>query len=286
VYDASVPYAFAKTLGTPSLRPAALRCIFSIFRNFFFCQFCMALLPGRAPVSRVDHPLDLKIPFAPAWVNVYIDFVAYWVRALTFLLQNFGRRSFGEVRGFLSSMGRLYEFAGQVYRKNLSTTDRPFCIARPRFFMIHLTDPHLMCIPSLHVMVVIFSYAKFAAMLKALGAAEKCAAQIEEMRRGALAICQAILFVKQHSVNCIGASIYAMTRFDPALFPHEEAEAFCACLFDPPPPPLGFGAWAASAFVRTVPALPARRREAARPSAAHACSPCREPGFPRPTPVK
>jgi len=235
-YDASVAYAFAKTLGSPFLRPASLRCVLSIFRNFFFRQFRAALQPGRVPVSRVDHPLDGKIPFAPAWVNVYIDFVSYWLRALAFVLRNFGRGSFGAAREFIESMGRLYAFAAQVYRKNLSTTDRPFYIARPRFLLIHLSDPHLMCIPSLHVMVVAFAYAKFAATLRSLGALESCAAQVEEMRRGAVVICQAILFVKQHSVNCIGASLYAMTRFDPGLFPPEKAEEFCSRLFEPLPP--------------------------------------------------
>jgi len=236
VYDASEAYAFRKTLGNASLRPTTVRCIFSIFRNFFFRQSCYALLPGRVPISRVDHPLDKKIPFTPSWVTVYIDFVPYWIRMLTFLLQTYGSRSIDAVREFVSSMAKLYKFAVEVYSKNLSTTDRPFYVAHPKFFLIHFTDPHLMCIPSLHVMVVIHTYTKFAAILRSLGEAESRAAQIEEMRQGALAICQAILFVKQHSVNCIGASVYAMTRFDPALFPHEEAEDFCSRLFGSIPP--------------------------------------------------
>jgi hypothetical protein len=58
------------------------------------------------------------------------------------------------------------------------------------------------------------------------------------MKQGALAITQAILFVKQHSVNCVAAAMYAMTCFDRDLFPPEEAEAFTNLLFgDPPPPP-------------------------------------------------
>jgi len=240
VYNASVGYAFVRTLGNSSLRPTALRCIFSIFRNFFCRQFRYALFPSRVPVSRVDHPLDLKIPFTPSWMNVYLGFVPYWIRVLTFLLKNCGLGrvpgSFEAARDFIASMGELYRFATEVYRKNLSTTKRPFYVSRPRFFFVHVLDPHLMCIPSLHVMVAVFAYAKFAAILWSLNLDEKCAAQIEEMRRGALAICQAILFVKQHSVNCIGASLYAMTRFDAELFPPEKAEAFCSWLFEEIPP--------------------------------------------------
>ena len=237
VYDESPVYAFIKTLSVPSLRSVTLRCIFSIFFNFFFRQYRAAWLPGRVPVSRVDHPLDLKIPFVPAWVTIYLDFVTYWIRMLSFLLRVYGRRAFDAVREFLTAMGGLYAYAAEAYQKNFSTTDRPFYIARPRFFLIHLLDPHLMCIPSLHVMVVIRTYTRFAAILRSLNEAENCAAQIAEMKQGALAITQAILFVKQHSVNCIAAAMYAMTCYDQDLFPPEEAEAFTGLLFDDPPPP-------------------------------------------------
>ena len=231
VYDESPIYAVKKSLSVPSLRPAAIRCVISIFFNFFFRQYRAAWLPGRVPVSRVDHPLDLKIPFVPSWVGIYLDFVAFWVRMLSFLLRMYGRRAFGAVREFITSIDRLYVFAAEAYQKNFSTTNRPFYIARPRFFLIHLVDPHLMCIPSLHVMVVIHTYTQFAVILRSLGEVERCSAQIEEMKQGALAITQAILFIKQHSVNCVAAALYAMTCFDGKRFPPEEAEAFTELLF-------------------------------------------------------
>jgi len=238
IYDETPVYAIFKSLTTPSLRPTTLRCVLSIFFNFFFRQYYAAWLPGRVPVSKVDHPLDLKIPFIPAWVTIYLDFIAYWIRMLSFLLRVYGRRAYDTVREFIASIDKLYAFAAEAYQKNFSTTDRPFYIARPRFFVIHLLDPHLMCIPSLHVMVVIWTYTRFAAILRSLNETEQCAARLAEMKQGAQAITQAILFVKQHSVNCVAAAMYAMTRFDPNLFPPEEAEAFTARLFgDPPPPP-------------------------------------------------
>jgi len=237
VYDESPVYTFVKTLCVSSLRPAVLRCIASIVYNFFFRQYRAALLPGRAPVSRVDHPLDLKIPFVPSWVTIYLDFVMFWIRMLSFLLHSYGRRAYDAAREFIVSMGRLYAFAAQTYQKNFSTTDRPFYIARPRFLVIHLFDPHLMCVPSLHVMVVVWTYKKFEAILRSFNDAGRRSAQIEEMKQGALAITHAILFVKQHSVNCIAAALYAMTRFDGELFPPEEAEAFIKQLFWEAPPP-------------------------------------------------
>ena len=236
VYSENFSCAFLRSVFLPSLRPAFFKCVPSIFYNFFYCQFRAAFLPGRIPVTKVDHPLDEKIPFIPAWVTIYLDFIYFWVRTISFFLRRYRRRALGLMGEFIRSIGELYAFAAEVYKKNLSTTKRPFYIARPRFFLIHLMDPHLMCVPSLHVMVVIHTYLRFADAAKRLGDEEKLKAQILEMRQGALAICQAILFVKQHSVNCIPAALYAMTCFSPKLFPPEEAEAFTAQLFSPAPP--------------------------------------------------
>ena len=226
-----VPETFLRVLGRPYLRATALRCIANIFRKFFIQQSMAAFLPGRIPVSIADHPLDKKIPFLPGKINIYIDFVAFWVRTLGFLLRNYGRKVFEPVRYFMETMGGLYSFAAEVYSKNLSTTDRPFYIGRPRFLLIHAADPHLMCIPSLHVMVVIRTHTFFRDFFKTLEADERLAPQAEELRRGALAITEAVLYVKQHSVNCIPAAMYAMTCFDPKLFPPDEAERFAKDIF-------------------------------------------------------
>ena len=230
----SVPRTFIKVLSSPYLRTTALRCVASIFRNFFFLQYRHAFLPGRIPVTKVDHPLDSKIPFLPGKVNIYLDFVAFWVRTVGFLLKTFGRRALEPVRNFLETMGGLYSHAAEVYRKNLSTTERPFYIRRPRFLLIHAVDPHLMCIPSLHVMVVIRTYTFFGELLKTLGEEERFASQLEELYRGALAITEAVLCIKQHSVNCISAALYAIARFEPRLFPPEEAERFVSGIFSLP----------------------------------------------------
>ena len=227
----SVYLTSIRVLGSPYLRVTALRCIASIFRNFFFLQHRAAFLPGLIPVSKADHPLDSTIPFLPGRIGIYLDFVAFWVRCLGFLLRKCGRMALEPVRHFIATMDGLYAYAAQVYAKNLSTTSRPFYISHPRFLLIHAVDPHLMCIPSLHVMIVIRTYTLFADMIETLGVKGKFAAQAEELRQGALAITGAVLYVKQHSVNCIPAALYAMTSFDPRLFTPAEAERFVSDLF-------------------------------------------------------
>ena len=231
IAEESVPFTFVRVLGSPFLRTTGLRCIASIFRNFFFLQSRAAFLPGLIPVSKVDHSLDSKIPFLPEKVDIYIDFVAFWIRTVGFLLRHCGRKALEPVRNFLETMGGLYALASEVYRKNLSTTERPFYIRRPRFLLIHAVDPHLMCVPSLHVMVVIRTYTLFAEMIKLIEEEKRFAKNVEELRRGALAITEAVLYIKQHSVNCIPAAMYAMTRYDSHLFPPDEAERFASDLF-------------------------------------------------------
>jgi len=231
VYSQSTAYAFIKTFFTPLLRPAFIKVIKSIFYNFFYCQHKNAFFSGRLPLTQVDHSLDEKIPFMPSWVSIYIDFSQFWIRMLTFFLRRYGRKALIPIRDFIYSMGDLYEFAAEVYRKNLSTTKRPFYIARPRFLIIHLLDPHLFCIPSLHVMVVIHTFTMFSVISKQMKDEENLKSQTLEMKAGMLAISQAILFVKQHSVNCIPAALYAMTNFNGNLFPPCEAEKFTSLLF-------------------------------------------------------
>jgi hypothetical protein len=82
-------------------------------------------------------------------------------------------------------------------------------------------------------MVMICAYTQFAAAIKELDGSGAYDAQVAEIRRGARDITEAILYVKQHSVNCVAAAMYAMTCFDEGLFPPKEAEDFAARLFAP-----------------------------------------------------
>jgi hypothetical protein len=209
----------------------------TIARWFFFPQHQAALLPGRIPISAVDHPLDKKIPFEPGRVAVYLDFVPSWIRMIGFLLDTYDEKARAPALDFIITMKKLYLFAAEVYLKNFSTTKRPHYYGRLRFLIIHLTDPHLMCVPSLHVMIVIRTWTKFRTILAALGEEAARRDAVEEVRNGALAITEAVLFIKQHSLNCISAALYAMNRFDPALFTEADAADFAARLFTGPGSP-------------------------------------------------
>jgi hypothetical protein len=200
-------------------------------KNFFLLQYKANSHPGLIPVSSVDHPLDEKIPFTPSWVGIYLDFIEFWVQIVGFLLKRYGKNGIAPAKRIIETTANLYTCAAQVYAKYMSTTERPKYYKNLRFIIIHMTDPHLMCIPSLHVMIAIRAYTIFRETIRALGDEEVLSKEIKDMYEGALKITEAVLYVKQHSVNCISAAMYAMSHFDAPLFPPEEAAKFAEQLF-------------------------------------------------------
>jgi hypothetical protein len=218
--------SFLRALLTLLLRPirhAYTFTIKSVLYNFFYLQYKAVLFPRGVKITRVDHELDREIPFTPSWIGVYMDFSPFWMRSQAFLATTFGKDANPHIASFVHGIGELYAFAADVYRRNFSTTSRPFYLGKPGFVSIHLFDPHLMCIPSLHVMVVIMTYTRLRQVLSALGKEKEYTDEIEAARKRALDITESILYVKQHSINCIAAALYAMTRYDATLFPASEA---------------------------------------------------------------
>jgi hypothetical protein len=210
----------------PSLRKKAIATIWVIWRDFFWIQYKARIFPGRIPVTPVDHGLDMKVPFDPSYVKVYLDFTGFWIRTAAFFLEKFGRKGIPHAARFMDGIQGIYLQAAEIYRINLSTTDRPHYYGKVQFFIIHLTDPHLMCIPSLHVMLVIGVWTMLRDELARAGRSADFADDTAAARAHAVAITDSILFVKQHSVNCIGAAMYAYGSIRPALFPETDALAF------------------------------------------------------------
>ncbi|MCX7948605.1 MAG: hypothetical protein N2509_00685 [Treponemataceae bacterium] len=226
IADYSVWRTVFKALKHKKIRQAGLRCLGRALRDFFGLQYWAVLHRGKIPVCQVDHPLDQEIPFVPEKVTIYLDFVFFWIRAVGFLFDRYGPSTEEEIAAFVDSMGRLYSFAAEVYRHNLSTTQRPRYLKHPRFILIHFLDPHLMCIPSLHVMVVVHAWKQFKAFLNRHEEQELFTSHVQELHQGARAISASILFVKQHSINCVPAALYALTCYDESLWSAEEAHDF------------------------------------------------------------
>lgn len=182
------------------------------------------------PVVNVEHPLDAKIPFSPRYVGIYMDFSPCWIRALAFLLHNFGNRAKPYVKEYLKEVESMYQFAARIYSQIMSTTNRPHYAKSFLFNVIYAFDPHLMCIPSLHVMIVVFLYTKMKYIMECLGEDGSFYEELNGLFRHAVAITDSILFVKQHSVNCVAAGMFAIHNFAPALFTRAETFRFADAL--------------------------------------------------------
>jgi hypothetical protein len=220
----------------PSLLFPALRLATEAFRSFFFPQFENAVL-HRRPVVRVDHPLDAAIPFDPRYIEKYLEFVKLWMASFYNVRRLYGDQALPEMFGFLDAIRRLYAEAGSVYRIVHTTTTRPAKNYNLRFALIHAVDPHLNCVPSLHVILVVANWLLASEIVRRLGAngargfeGEQAELWTQSLRGEALAITESVLFVKQHSVNCIGVSLYYLKRRFPR-FGDEMAESFVRDLF-------------------------------------------------------
>jgi hypothetical protein len=218
-----------------------------------------AVCSKKIPIAFVDHDLDKKIPFLPEFINIYLDFSPFWVKTAAFLQDTLPKDvAVSRTALFVRGIGDIYVKASAVYREHLSTTARPRYLKKFRFVVIHLFDPHLMCIPSIHVMLMIYAYSMarnivrsgaYAAELRRGVAASILNAkhleakhlpvrgspdveeELRKIRVYALQISDSVLYVKQHSINCVAAAMYAMTALYPELFPPVEALEFAAEFF-------------------------------------------------------
>jgi len=211
---------------------SAWRLFASAMSEFFIPQFMTKLGLSKTPVVSVDHPLDDTIPFDPTYVHIYLNFYPFWIRCAYFLYKEFGKETLSDVRDFMQSVAGLYYEAGQIYRRCQSTTRRPKYIKTAKFKLLHAVDPHLHCIPSLHVLLVVHTYMTIPTLIDKYSGnkSSKYAPQKEYIYNTAIEITESILYMKQHSVNCVPAALYFMSKLTPD-FTAEKAHSFIDDLF-------------------------------------------------------
>ncbi len=221
--DVGYSRPLALAVSRPRLCWAALGLALEAIRSFFLPQFANVLFRLRSVVS-VDHALDAEIPFDPRHIGKYLEFVKLWMGSVYKLWRLYGENSISGLCEYVDSIRNLYRDAGSVYRRVHTTTARPKETPNLRFALIHALDPHLNCVPSLHVLIVLANWKLAAAFARSrssegvrLDAAAAGANWVASLRDEALAITETVLFVKQHSVNCIGASLYYLVNRFPGF---------------------------------------------------------------------
>jgi hypothetical protein len=218
------------TLVTPSGLAALLRYLYTVMRYFFLPQWWAKAVPSWAPLVSVDHPLDATVPFRPDRVDIYLDFIGVWVRALSYMRERLGPKCIPDFVEFLDGLSALYRETYPVYRNRLSTTIRPAKAVNSRFRIIYLTDPHFFCVPSLHVTIVCYVFLKMEKIFDRHGCGDAEHASVKDLYEQALAITETVIYVRQHSVNCIPAALFLVTRRYPG-FDGVMVETFVRRLF-------------------------------------------------------
>lgn len=209
-------------VGNARLLRRAVELLGLAVREFFLPQYETRLFPGSRPVLVIAHPLDDRIPFVPAQVRTYLGFIGAWVEGLGALHLCFGEQALAEMAGSIEDLCHLYRAAGSVYRRCQTTTRRvPGPWLSPHFLLIRLFDPHLHCIPSLHVLIACYNYLRLRRSFRTVAKprnraeSESLASPASEAYRSALRIIRATLLVKQHSVADIGPSLFMLSELFP-----------------------------------------------------------------------
>jgi hypothetical protein len=213
---------------------ALLAYLATVIKDFFFLQFAVKWGWKKITVVSVDHPLDASVPFVPEKAPVYLDVFNFWTRAFSMTLVKLGtKRGIPYCTEFLMSIAHLYKEAARVYRFRMSTTVRPPS-DEPLIKTIRRLDPHYLCVPSLHIAIAVLTFAFYRELLKKEAASFSAADRVRyanELYSGAVVISETVLYVKQHSVNCIPAALYLMCRIMPEIWTLTDAVEFIDRLF-------------------------------------------------------
>ena len=221
------------SFGHPKVVGALVSYLRTVTLDFFLLQFLRKFKFIKIPIVHVDNPLDQKVPFNPRCIGDYLGFVQYWICPLALLIKTLGvRRAVPHLDKFYTSLKKAYKNAAKVYRFRLSTTDRPNYKRRIYFAGVHLLDPHYLCVPSLHITIVCLTYSFFRKVFDEEGySGQEKDAWNKELYEGAVRIAETVLYVKQHSVNCISAALYMTSMIFADLFSEEDALAFLDSMF-------------------------------------------------------
>lgn len=183
----------------------------TILTTFFLPQLQGRLKIKKRKVVNVDHELDNLIPFSVNYIGVYLSFTPIWIKSIYFLYLEFGNKSLPLIAAFINSIGQLYKSSFSVTNNCQSTTTRPRSGRNIQLKLMHLVDPHLHCIPSLHVMIVCFNHLRISTMISKLaGGISGYEKELVYLKDQAVQITNSVLFMKQHSVNCISAGLFAL----------------------------------------------------------------------------
>ena len=226
-------YPYFRLLWSPRTAKVSWKFLYTVTKNYLGTQFLEKWGFYHIPIVHVDSPLDKKIPFTPEKVKIYMDFVYLFLRPVTMFIRRFGIKKAAPVcNAWFTAATTVYQQAGRMYRHTLSTTERPNYKKNLHFLIIHMFDPHLLCVPSLHIALIALAEVFFKDAFKKAGLSDaECFQKSTEIYNNAIEIAESVLYMKQHSVNCIPAALYMITKLFPELFTPNDATNFINDMF-------------------------------------------------------
>lgn len=229
-FSALTSYFFVLT--HPKTWKALFPYLWTVLKDFFFLQYREKLGLLKIKIIHVDCPYDELVPFKPEKVDIYLDFINFWIRPLSCLIKHNKKTASRHFIEFLSLINRCYKEAADFYRFRMSTTNRPKGIANRKFFWLKLLDPHYLCVPSLHVSVMALATTYYKRAFKEEQfSKEEQDFYNAEIYKGAIEIAETVLYTKQHSINCIGAALYMMNYILDNEFSIQDAVDFIDSMF-------------------------------------------------------
>ncbi len=193
-------------------RMTSINIVLTIIKMFFIPQFQSKLRIKKRKIVNVDHELDNLIPFSADYIKIYMGLTHLWIKSIYFIYREYGKRSLPFIGQYLDDMKKLYRRGFEVYDSCQSTTTRPGSGRNIPLKIVHLVDPHLHCVPSLHVMIVCFNHLRIGTLIRELtGEADTYKAELDYLENQAILITNSVLFMKQHSINCIPAGLFALS---------------------------------------------------------------------------
>jgi hypothetical protein len=220
----------------PLLLPRGIDWMKAAAREFFVPQFATLLLPRRRRIAVIGHSLDDTIPFVPHLIRRYLGYVAFCLKTFLCLHRSFGAKAVAHIAEMMDGIVLLYRASGRIYRRCQSTTAyrRPASLD-PYFLLIQHVDPHLHCIPSLHVLTVCYLYHQTRKVMDKLACGKHRGTEaISQTYLQALRITEAALLVKQHSLADIAPTLFLLSHLFPDYGP-SEVERFVLGLFSESP---------------------------------------------------
>jgi len=240
VQKSSHIHGFVRLFFCKYTRSSVCAYIKAVFTEFFFPQYTGYGPEGKKTAVNVEHPFDFTIPFEPELGKVYHRFFPHGFRVMNLLFKNFfskwhkgksTREFYSVICEMISGITRYYYDCSWICSRIRSTTSRPPVRLRIPFILIHLTDPHFHCVPSLHVLSMYYFYAWVRTAGTKFAATSAEALELSDQAfHEATIVTEAILFVKQHSVNCIAASFFMLTITMP-FFEESEVRRCILSLF-------------------------------------------------------